>query len=371
MTSLISAVPEEESAADAVGDRPTSPRRTRADRVTSVPRARRRGVVFTFASLYNEPTQWARSLRGGLRHAPEGGGAPLRQARAPVVMRREGGAVFPLAASGGRPRHRARLRPVRVGRRSHERAVASAWRLRPVRVGATGKCRIRPPGRPVARGGGAGADGTSIPLVSLSPGPAGLCAPPEPGPGTRGGPRDGRRKQGRCLRRRSGRGLGVVVSQRGRPGREPLLIANGPSGPFPSGSGVRGPGWVRWGRSSAGFGWGSGSWRGPGRRAAAGRVGFFPARAEVPRWRRGRLARACGLTGPVAGALLHLTGAGPPSRSSSRPVRWCCTSERVAPTGRLRVFRAVPGFFLECRCSADRLQCAERAPLNMGGSPRR
>ena len=140
--------------------------------------------MFTFASLYNEPTQWARSLRGGLRHAPEGGGAPLRQARAPVVMRREGGAVFPLAASGGRPRHRARLRPVRVGRRSHERAVASAWRLRPVRVGAAGKCRIRPPGRPVARGGGVGADGTSIPLVSLSPGPAG----PEPGPGTRGGP---------------------------------------------------------------------------------------------------------------------------------------------------------------------------------------
>ena len=246
-------------------------------------------------------------------------------------MRREGGAVFPLAASGGRPRHRARLRPVRVGRRSHERAVASAWRLRPVRVGAAGKCRIRPPGRPVARGGGAGADGISIPLVSLSPGPAGLCAPPEPGPGTRGGPRDGRRKQGRCLRRRSGRGLGVVVSQRGRPGREPLLIANGPSGPFPAGSGVRGPGWVRWGRSSAGFGWGSGSWRGPGRRAAAGRVGFFPARAEVPRRRRGRLARACGLPGPVAGAPLHLTGAGPPSRSSSRPVRWCCTSERVAP----------------------------------------
>ena len=120
------------------------------------------------------------------------------------------------------------------------------------------------------------------------------------------------------------------MSQRGRPGREPLLIANGPSGPFPSGSGVRGPGWVRWGRSSAGFGWGSGSWRGPGRRAAAGRVGFFPARAEVPRRRRGRLARACGLPGPVAGAPLHLTGAGPPSRSSSRPVRECCVVTTAA-----------------------------------------
>ena len=184
-------------------------------------------------------------------------------------------------------------------------------------------------------------NGTSIPLVSLSLGPAG----PEPGPGTRGGPRDGRRKQGRCLRRRSGRGLGVVVSQRGRPGREPLLIANGPSGPFPSGSGVRGPGWVRWGGLPRGSGGVRAPGGGPGRRAAAGRVGFVPARAEVPRRRRGRLARACGLTGPVAGAPLHLTGAGPPSRSSSRPVRWCCTSERVVPHGSTSSFPRGSGVF--------------------------
>ena len=142
------------------------------------------------------------------------------------------------------------------------------------------------------------------------------------------------------------------MSQRGRPGREPLLIANGPSGPFPSGSGVRGPGWVRWGRSSAGFGWGSGSWRGPGRRAAAGPGRVLPgpcggaALAPRPAGPSVRSSRAgCGGTASSdgsgasvkelfparAGVLRRDDGRCRFGGRSSRPVRWCCTSERVAP----------------------------------------
>ena len=87
------------------------------------------------------------------------------------------------------------------------------------------------------------------------------------------------------------------------------------------------------------------------RRAAAGRAGAFPGR--------------------LRGCWLHLTGAGSPPRSSSRPVRWCCTLERVAPAGRLRVFRMIPGLLLECRFLADGLPCAERVALHMGGFLRR
>lgn len=122
------AVPEEEPAADAAGDRPTSPRRMRADRATSVPRTRGRGVILTFASLYNDPTQWAWSLRGGLRRAPGGArpaptGPPAPRwacavppaGRALAEARRRTGRLR-APGSGGRPsRHRDRLRPVRMG----------------------------------------------------------------------------------------------------------------------------------------------------------------------------------------------------------------------------------------------------------------
>lgn len=91
--------------------------------------------------------------------------------------------AFDPSAWGGGPtsgpsRRRGGFAPSAWGQRRRTALAASRSALRPVRVGAAGKCRIRPPGRLVARGGGAGADGTSIPLVSLSPGPAGLCAPP-------------------------------------------------------------------------------------------------------------------------------------------------------------------------------------------------
>ena len=59
----------------------------------------------------------------------------------------------------------------------------------------------------------------------------------------------------------------------------------------------------------------------------------------------GRRRAGRGLPGPIAGMPLHLTGAGPASRGSSRPVRWCCTLEGDFPANRLGVFRVIPGSF--------------------------
>ena len=121
-------------------------------------------MVLTFASLYNEPTQWARSLRGGLRHAPEGGGArsSSKQTRAPVVMRRgTGRSLRQQRAAGG---------PVTA-----PASDPSAWE----QWGSIGSALPVGPSQGAA-GPGGGADGTSIPLVSLNPGPAGLRAPPDP-----------------------------------------------------------------------------------------------------------------------------------------------------------------------------------------------
>ena len=78
-----------------------------------------------------------------------------------------------------------------------------------------------------------------------------------------------------------------------------------------------------------------------------------------------------GLPGPIAGMPLHLTGAGPPPKSSSRSVRRRCTLEGASRAGRFGVFRAIPGFLLERRFSVGGLPCAERAPLHMGGFQRR
>ena len=57
--------------------------------------------------------------------------------------------------------------------------------------------------------------------------------------------------------------------------------------------------------------------------------------------------------GPAGGSL-------PSGSDSSRHVRWCCTSDRGAPAGRLRVFRLIPRLFLECWFPACGLPCAER-----------
>ena len=85
----------------------------------------------------------------------------------------------------------------------------------------------------------------------------------------------------------------------------------------------------------------------------------------------GRRRAGRGLPGPIAGMPLHLTGAGPPPRSSSRPVRGCCTLEGASRADRFGGFRVIPGFLLERRFLVDGLPCAERAPLHMGGFQRR
>ena len=43
------------------------------------------------------------------------------------------------------------------------------------------------------------------------------------------------------------------------------------------------------------------------------------------------------------------------ARGSSRAVRGYCTLEEEGAAGRLWVFRAIPGFLLECRFSVDGL----------------
>ena len=50
--------------------------------------------------------------------------------------------------------------------------------------------------------------------------------------------------------------------------------------------------------------------------------------------------------------------------------RWCCTLERGATVGGFRVFRMIPGFFLECRFPVGELPCAEGSALHMGGFQR-
>ena len=49
----------------------------------------------------------------------------------------------------------------------------------------------------------------------------------------------------------------------------------------------------------------------------------------------------------------------------------CCTLERGAPAGGFRVFRMIPGFFLEGRFLAGGLPCAGGSALHMGGFHRR